>query len=144
MIQRIQTIFLLLASGASLGLFGLPFASATDSAQTELLADGAFALNDHVGLMAAFAVAGALSLIAIFLFKNRGLQIKISRVSLFFIVAGIIFAAYLLFIKASIPINSLSLGLGTFLPLAGIILTILANRYIKKDENLVQSMDRLR
>ena len=74
MIQRIQTIFLLLASGASLGLFGLPFASGSDTAQNELLADGAFALNDHIGLMAAFAVAGALTLAAIFLFKNRGLQ----------------------------------------------------------------------
>ena len=144
MIQRIQSIFLLLAAGASLGLFGLPFASGSDTEQNVLLADGVFNLQDHIGLIIAFAGAGALALIAIFLFKNRSLQVKISLASLLFIIGGIGWGTYLLFSQAGESINSLSIGLGTFLPLLGIILTIVANRYIKKDDKLVKSMDRLR
>jgi hypothetical protein len=144
MIQRIQSILLLLAAGASFGLFGLPFATGASAEQSPLLSDGVFNLNDHIGLLIAFAGAGALALIAILLFKNRPLQMKIALVSLLFILAGIGFSAYLLFTQASEVMSSLQLGIGAFLPILGIILIVLANRYIKKDEKLVRSMDRLR
>jgi hypothetical protein len=144
MIQRIQSILLLLAAGASFGLFGLPLASGAAAEQNALLSDRVFNLNDHIGLLIAFAGAGALALIAILLFKNRPLQMKIALVSLLFILGGIGFGAYLLFTQASEAVSSLQVGVGTFLPLLGIILIVLANRYIKKDEKLVRSMDRLR
>jgi len=35
-------------------------------------------------------------------------------------------------------------GFGIYLPLIGIIMAVLANRFIKKDDKLVKSMDRLR
>lgn len=144
MIQRIQSIFLLLAAGASLGLFGLPLASGKATAQNALLADGVFNLNDHIGLMIAFAGAGALALIALLLFKNRPLQLRLSLISLLFVLGGIGFGAYLLFTQAGEAIDALNIGLGTFLPLLAIILILMANRFIKKDEKLVRSMDRLR
>ncbi len=144
MIQRIQSIFLLLAAGASFGLFGLPLATGAEAEQNVLLADGVFNLNDHIGLIIAFAGAGALALIAILLFKNRSLQMKIALFSLLFILGGIGFGAYLLFSQAGEAVNNLNIGIGTFMPLLGIILTVLANRFIKKDEKLVRSMDRLR
>jgi hypothetical protein len=35
-------------------------------------------------------------------------------------------------------------GLGLYTPIVGLVLSLLAARFIKKDENLVKSMDRLR
>jgi hypothetical protein len=35
-------------------------------------------------------------------------------------------------------------GIGMFLPIGAIVLLVLANKYIKKDEDLVKSVDRLR
>ena len=133
-----------LAAGSSLSLFGLPLASGEKIAQNAILSDGVFSLSDHIGLTIAFAGAGVLALIAIFLFKNRPLQSRLARLSILFIIAGIGFSAYLLFSQSGNTINALGISAGTFLPIVAIILTVLANRSIKKDENLVRSMDRLR
>ncbi len=144
MIQRIQTIFLFLASAASLSLLKVPMAVGIPSTQIAVLADGRFTLYDHVGLLIAFAGGGILALLAIFLFRNRSLQMKLSLLSLFFILAGIGVAAYLLFNQARGLLDNFFPVTGSLLPIAAVILTLLAYRYIKKDEQLVKSMDRLR
>ena len=79
MIQRLQSIFLLLAAGACFGLFST---DAADSkvllAGSDLFADGSFNVFDSPVLLGAFALGGAIFLVAIFLFKkthgtnNRG------------------------------------------------------------------------
>lgn len=53
----------------------------------------------------------------------------------------------MLFLNESKTIESsinISEGFGIGMPILTIILVILANRFIKKDENIVKSMDRLR
>jgi len=144
MIQRIQSILLLLACGATLGLLKLPLIGSIPSTQSQLLADGALALNDHLGLIIAFAGAAVLTLLAIFLFRNRPLQMRVNLLSILFILAGAGRAVYLLMSQTEAALDQLRIGVGTFLPLAGIILILMANRNIKKDEKLVQSLDRLR
>lgn len=144
MIQRIQSILLLLACGATLGLLKLPLIGSIPSTESQLLADGALALNDHLGLIIAFAGAAVLTLLAIFLFRNRPLQMRVNLLSILFILAGAGLAIYLLMSQTEAALDQLKIGVGTFLPLAGIILILMANRNIKKDEKLVQSMDRLR
>jgi uncharacterized membrane protein len=85
-----------------------------------------------------------LSLITIFIFKNRKVQL---RLSLILIVLISVFVIAL--IHVSISINSkfgagIIPGFKLILPIVILILSILAYRGIKKDEQLVKSYDRLR
>jgi len=145
MIQRIQSVLLLLAAAAVFSLFKLPFGSSDRIASSALFNDGVFSIQDHVGLLGLFCAAGAIAFISIFLFNNRPLQLKLSRVAIIANVIGIILAA-VLFMQDStamgeaIPKEELGLGL----PILSIIFAAFAIRFINKDENLVKSMDRLR
>jgi cytochrome bd-type quinol oxidase subunit 2 len=114
MIQRIQTIFLALAALASGGLFGLPFATTQEAeANSGLFADSVYNINDHLVLLITFLLAGIFSLVAIFLFKKRKLQMSLSMMAIF---ASIIGLAYGLFIFLSDPASEQAgFGLG-FLP----------------------------
>ena len=146
MIQRIQSIFLLLASAAGFGLFGLPFATTPKTvAESSLFSDAVYNLNDHVALLSLFAVAGGLALIAIFLFKNRPLQLNLTRLSIVANVVGLVIAVVFIMQDGTnlsgIEPND---GVGAYLPFAFLVFAILALRAIGKDEKLVKSMDRLR
>lgn len=149
MIQRIQSLFLLLASGAYGSQFAVPYLQtpADNSARTvPALTDGALTPVDNPGLLGLTVLGAAVSLVAIFLFKNRSLQARLSGVSL---IVGV-----LLLILAGITIkstldqapqgSSVHFAAGLALPLVALILNWLATRAIRKDEALVRSMDRLR
>lgn len=146
MIQRIQSILLLLAAAAVFALFKLPFGSSDGAISTSaLFNDGVFTIQDHVGLLGLFCGAGAIAFITIFLFNNRPLQLKLSRVAIIANVIGIILAIVLFMqdsqtIGAAVPKEELGLGL----PILSIIFAAFAIRFINKDEKLVKSMDRLR
>lgn len=143
MIQRIQTIFLLVAAGACLGLFATPIASSeTAIASSEIFQDQVFNIQDHPGLMALFAGSGIIALISIFLFNNRRLQTNINWLSLLLNIAGVGLGVYLFY--GSNITASIQPGIGIALPVIALICIFLANRNINKDEKLVQSMDRLR
>lgn len=146
MIQRIQSIFLLLASAAGFGLFGLPFATTSKTvAESTLFSDAVYNLNDHVALLSLFAAAGGLALIAIFLFKNRPLQLNLTRLSIVANVVGLVIAVVFI-MQDGANLNGIEPndGLGAYLPFAFLLFAILALRAIGKDEKLVKSMDRLR
>jgi len=149
MIQRIQSIFLFLASAACFALFGLPFAS-TDKpvANSELFSDAAYQITDHIALIILFAGSGLLSLAAIFLFNNRPLQINLSRVAFIAAIIGFVLGI-ILFLNDGMVQNGDNLpapsdGIGSALPILSGILILLAMRAINKDEKLVRSSDRLR
>ncbi|MCF8245290.1 MAG: DUF4293 domain-containing protein [Saprospiraceae bacterium] len=146
MIQRIQSIFLLLAAASGFGVLALPFASTNEGVQSStLFSDKVYSINDNIGLLVLFAVAGALSIAAIFLFNNRQLQMKIGRIALVSNILGIILATILFWQDlAGIGTSAVEDGLGGYLPFLFIIFSALALRAIKKDETLVRSADRLR
>ncbi len=136
MIQRIQTIYLLLAAGVSGGLsMLLPFG--LDEKGLELFA------KEVPFLIGLFMSSAALSLIAIFLFKNRQLQFVLGRVNIIlnFILLGV-------FVYWSLTVSGETLvsekGIGMLIPIISIVLLVMANKAIKKDESLVKSVDRLR
>ena len=143
MIQRIQSIFLALATLAAGGLLGLPFASTPEAeANSSLFADSVYNINDHLVLLVSFLLAGAFSLIAVFLFRNRKLQMNLSVLA---IISTIIGLGYGIFIFLSDPESeSAGFEIGSLLPLLILIFIILGWRNIKKDDKLVRSMDRLR
>jgi peptidoglycan/LPS O-acetylase OafA/YrhL len=140
MIQRVQSIFLLLAALANLGAFTLPLGAAqTTQAASPLFADGMLNLADHWGLQAAFGLAAASVFIAIFLFKNRPLQINLTRIGIVAVLAGAALGIYFMLANAGAQ-----WAYGWAAPLLAIVFSAIAIRAIRNDEKLVKSMDRLR
>jgi len=144
MIQRIQTIFLFLAALSFVGLFGLPFAT-SDAEMAGLFADKTYNVFDNPILIGLVIIGAILSVIAIFLFKKRKTQIKLGYGIITFAILTIIVAFLLVLQDTESELTSnINEGLGLGLPIFSIIFALLANRYIKKDDKLVRSMDRLR
>lgn len=143
MIQRIQSIFLLLASVACFGLFGTDAADTpgpvTDSA---LFNDGSFNVYDDPILIGIVVLAGVLFLADIFLFNNRKLQITLSRVGLVVMLLGAAYSSFLWYSDSAG--GAATPDFGIVLPVLAIVFAFLAARYIAKDEKLVRSADRLR
>jgi len=143
MIQRIQSIFLALSAACFGSLFGFPFASSS-ATNNGVFSDQLYNLHDHTIFLVLTGLGVALSLAAIFLFKNRVLQI---RLVIFSIIAyvSLIASAILIFMNLQLP-ESLEVSdqAGIYLPFVGLVFSALAIRSINKDEKLVQSMDRLR
>ena len=85
-----------------------------------------------------------ISLITIFIFKNRKIQLNLS---LLMIVVASLFLIALIHISFSVISKydmSITPGFKMILPVIILILSILAYRGIKKDDRLVKSYDRLR
>ncbi len=145
MIQRIQTVFLLLAAIAFFLLFQFPFAI-SDIANPGFLADKDFDIFDNIILIILTVLGGVIALISIFLYKNRPLQIKLSY---FIIIIGILLilvAVVLFYNEAANIFDKVGIkdGLGLFMPFLAFIFGFLAAKFIRKDEKLIRSADRLR
>lgn len=145
MIQRIQSIFLLLSSIGFFSLFSLPFA-VSDTAIPQLLADRMYNIQDHVVLIILAVAGGLLGLTAIFLFKNRELQIKLSNFLIIVTLLLPLVAFLLIYNEGTAMIEGATIDDGTGLYVVGIniVFAFLASYFIKKDQKLVESMDRLR
>lgn len=151
MIQRIQSIYLVLAAGLLGGTYYLPFAHANATPATALPATNAFAdqflrLTDSQLGMGCLLVSAIFCLIAIFRYQNRLRQMMTSWVAIVGSVAGLGAMAYEWFMdKSALPAeNQVSPDLGGLAVLSALILLFLAIRSIRSDEQLVKSMDRLR
>ncbi len=151
MIQRIQSIYLFMAAACMSFLFLPVFEFASEdpsSAKGEgIFNDGLFNYFDHTILLSLIIGSIALAFINIFLFKNRPLQIVMSRITIFIIFsvivcAGILF--YLNFENRQAEMQNVEIRLGLFIPFVSMALIYFAIRYIIKDNKLVKSMDRLR
>ncbi|MBT7815530.1 MAG: DUF4293 domain-containing protein [Polaribacter sp.] len=143
MIQRIQTIYLLIASIVSGGLifvFNLWKTLKEQIFVLDLLKEGLFTLN-VVPFM--FITSSILSLVTIFLYKNRKLQFVIGRI---IILMNLFLLGLLIYLSLTLSGETIvsEKGIGMFLPILVVLLIVLANKAIKKDEDLVKSVDRLR
>ena len=136
MIQRIQTLYLVLAAGISAGLIFV-FHLWTNTEGAKVFA------TDNYAYLGMFLGSAVLSLISIFSFKNRKSQFVLGRLNILlnFVLLGI-------FVYQSLNIsgetNVSEKGIGILLPIFSIVCLVLANKAIKKDEDLVKSVDRLR
>ena len=144
MIQRIQSIYLLLVSLLSGGLvFYLKIGSNIDGSAFYIL--DLFHKTPYIlkSISINFWLVAVLAIISLFAFKNRKLQININR---FNILINLILLGLLCYHLCNISGETLvsEKGIGSFIPLGSIALLFLANRAIRKDENLVKSIDRLR
>ena len=136
MIQRIQTVYLLLAALASAGLIFI-FHLWINTEDVTIYA------KDEVLYLVLFLGSALLSVISIFCYNNRKLQFILGRLNIIlnFILLGV-FVYQLLMPPGESHISEK--GVGIFIPILSIVLLVLANKAIKKDEDLVKSVDRLR
>jgi hypothetical protein len=133
MIQRIQSIYLLLASAAAFSILRLPFYYTPEPNALEI--NGAAQYSTLISL----AFNACLSFISIFLYGNRMLQLKVTLAN--FLLSGLI-GYFIYTIVKTHP------GGGFTLPSAGLflipVLQLIACYKIYQDEKLVKSADRLR
>lgn len=136
MLQRIQTVYLLLAAAVSAGLIFVLHLWVTQEGLTVFAKDSYF-------LFAMFLASALLSVLAIFMFKNRKFQFVLGRLNIIvnFILLGF-FVYQSLNLSGETAVSEK--GIGMFIPIISIVLLALANKAIKKDEELVKSVDRLR
>jgi hypothetical protein len=85
-----------------------------------------------------------LSLITIFFFKKLNIQKKLSAIVIILISGFILTLIYYAWILISTLNADLVPGFRMVVPVVMLILTVLANRGIRKDDNLIKSYDRLR
>ena len=97
---------------------------------------------EMIPLLIVAALVGLLSLISIFLYKNRVLQRKLVRLNIFLSVVLLGGSAFFFFFNNATMISSY--GIAAIFPLLILLFNILAASSITKDVKLVQSMDRLR
>jgi hypothetical protein len=137
MIQRIQTIYLVLAFVITGVLpFFIPLWT------VENAKDYYFMQNEIYVIV--LGLSTTLSLLSVISFKKRQNQFVIGRLNIILnlILLGL-FVYRSLNVSGETPAVS-EKGIGMFLPIVAIVLLALANKAIKKDEDLVKSVDRLR
>jgi len=148
MIQRIQSIWLLLAAITILCLLFVPIMGVVSNTGyhtlygTGLKSPGADGSTTNIPLLISTVFAGLISLVNIFNFRNRKLQIRIALLNIILILA--LSAWFFQIINGISGATQLDLEPGIYLSLVAIIFTLLAIRGIKKDEKLIRSADRLR
>ena len=159
MIQRIQSVFLLLLALAMLSVLFLPVWSKTDPASQQTLVLTATKLAYHNQtpgsatepmstwpIAACAAASAAVALLEIAQYRNRFTQLKLGALNFLLIVATIGAGFY----YSGIGEQLLNLKMpgtfeaGFYLPTLALVFNLLANRFIRRDEQLVRSMDRLR
>ena len=142
MIQRIQSIYLLLVAIASGGLvfvFELWSIAEVKTFALELFSDDSI-LSKSVPV--SFFGSSLLALFAIFSYTDRKKQFVLGRL---IILINLFLLGVLIYLSLNLPGEVTSeKGIGMFIPTVAILFTVLANKAIKKDEDLVKSVDRLR
>ncbi len=143
MIQRIQSIYLLLATAISGGLifvFNLWSTPKHTTFVIDLFKEDSLLLN---GISLLFLLSAFSTCVAIFLYKRRQLQFVLGRIS---ILINLLLLGLLIYVSLTLPgeMKISEKGIGMFLPIIAIVFVVFANKAIQKDENLVKSVDRLR
>lgn len=157
MIQRIQTLYLILAIVACGLLFHTFFAMGKladeapvvlEAASGTTFADGKFTIQDNLVITLLGVLGILMAIITIFLYRKRKLQEQL--VSAFILIALLIngLSLYIMYndlqaVQANVN-TGFEIGIGTFLPAIALIAGFLALRGIRKDDKIVKSMDRLR
>jgi hypothetical protein len=149
MIQRIQSLYLLLAVAAFVCLFFFPFASFTTASKSFELSILGVTENGALYQRAVPLLAGAILLVIlsfsiIFFYKKRMLQSRLTAVCLLLNVA-LIAGMFLYSDSVSDDLKArANFDTGTYIVVIPLVFLVLANRAIRKDELKVRAADRLR
>ncbi len=137
MIQRIQSIWLLLAALVAASLFYFDYYH---------LPGGDLSISNNYLAIILTGLSVLLSLYTLFMFKKRPLQLNLIWLNLLVNVGLLVW----LFVSINDTKNKLtgtdegSYWIGSFIPVVTIILLFMARAGIRKDEKLIKSLNRLR
>lgn len=129
MIQRVQTLFLLSVVFSQISLW--------------MMASEVVLWGSQILLKAVCLVSVIFALTTVFSYKNRPRQILLNNFNIFI---NVLLIGLLIFwlLNVSGGIQFPEKGIELTFPLISVIALALANRYIRKDEKLVKSVDRIR
>jgi drug/metabolite transporter (DMT)-like permease len=139
MIQRIQTIYLLLATIASIVMGLAPLGTIINK---ETMDQSLFGGQQALPILILGVLCGCIAFGSIFLFKNRKLQLNLVRLNAVLVGVFIAICIYYLVFNSITKIDLPRPGI--VFPLFALFFNILGMRGIIADEKLIKSMDRLR
>ena len=135
MIQRVQSIFMLDSALLSFILSGFIYFYPIDFVVQQT--------NISIEIILLCIFSGFVSITSMVMFKNRKLQISLNQVVIALNFALIVLCLYHL-LTVSGGSFDLEKGILVLVFFFVVVSSVMANRYIKKDENLVKSVDRIR
>ncbi len=155
MIQRIQTLFLLVVVILSVFSFFIP------SVELIYLQNKLIYLPDIKGIILNGSVSNSIltlswaliivtfimpiiAIFSIFSFKNRKIQIRLCVINMIFMIAYYVFLCFEIWTAYLQFHTEWHLYFVAFIPLINLIFSYLAIEFIRKDEKLIKSLDRLR
>lgn len=168
MLQRVQSLFLLGVAINMILILFLPIWEEESEAQNKETTLDAYALTlvsiegsteqpvkqeenmqvqqeeSTIVIAILAAVAAITAFYEIFRFKNRLTQMKLGALNNLLMLGVLGASWYYSFQGEEYLPGQGSYEIGFFLPTIAVLLNILANRYIRRDEKLVRSVDRLR
>lgn len=136
MLQRIQSIYLFCCM-LTAGVLPLFINLWTTTLKKEVF------VTDNLIYLALFGATALLALVSIFSYKKRQNQFVINRLNMIlnFIIIGLL-VYHSLNLSGEAKVSEK--GIGMLLPIFSIVFLALANKAIKRDEDLVKSVDRIR
>jgi hypothetical protein len=147
MIQRIQTVFILVAELLVASLYTLKFADLSVNGELHtFVANGIFKgenlLFNGLPIMVLIGLIVFMHLVVIFIYKKRILQIRILVFTIVLLLG--LFGMFFYFTYAGFTGAKVAFKVPVVFPIVAAILDFLAIRAIGKDEALIRSMDRIR
>jgi hypothetical protein len=138
MIQRIQTVYLILTFVITgVLLFFIPLWTLNNGKAFYFMQDQVYTVL--------LGLSTVLTIISIISYKKRQNQFVMGRLN---IILNLILLGLFVYRSLNLSGDTTTIvsekGIGMFLPIVAIVLLVLANKAIKKDEDLVKSVDRLR
>ena len=158
MLQRIQTIYIILFCAGMFTASFLPFASIVLENKTtyDFYPTGWESQSSLEGFKvypfySGYLVAVAFGILMLVNFKKRQKQLRYGVISYFFVLITLVYmflevssSEEILLGRENSSLLSINYSLSMYLLVACLPIIFLANRAIKKDQNLVSSLDRLR
>jgi len=155
MIQRIQSIYLLLAGLVIFALFLFPLAHGVyiNTIPSTIKVTGVYQdsgghpahMQTFTALIAATGIVGIIPFILIFLYKNRKQQAMLCYVYILVIIGFTYWVVQTIkSVTGDITLTASNFGIGALLSSVAIVFVLLAAKAIQRDEKLIKSADRLR
>ena len=158
MLQRIQTLLLAVVAIAMLATTALPIWEKSSAASNERVTLTSYALEYFKGSVAVSntntiviiilaIISACIAAFSITQYKKRMLQVTLGLINSILIAVILGYTFYQVF-KVGIPMfepeNQGSYGTGFFATVLAMLCNMIANRFIRRDEMLVKSADRMR
>jgi hypothetical protein len=164
MIQRIQSIFLFLVAASLVTMLFFPLWNKVDNEKNEIVTLSTFSFKHEkkdidtgelvvISEGQVYYIAGvlllavAIALYSIFRFDNRLLQMKLGALNSLVMGLGVIGVSIYHIFQAEKVIAPQIQGnylFAFYMGVAAMLFNLLSNRFIRKDEQLVKSADRIR